>query len=480
MRQLSKICFAAMSLLVVSQVNAEIFPVYQDTYSSGGYVTKGTGAAASLLVGPTQTAFVEFSLTNLSFTAGEVTGARLIFFLENVPVAGSLNIQANTSAFSEIPDVRTAAPSVSSNIISTVAVEPSSRHTFVVVDVTAQVQQWLNGGTNYGFAIVSTNGARAVLGAKEGPAAGYPALLEIDSAVATPTNATFAGTVTASNFVGAGTGLTGLSASQLTNGTLPASQLPTNVALLNGNATFTGSVTASNFIGKGAGLTSLNATQLTNGPLAASLLPSNVALLNASQVFTAQNAFLSNVSIATSNFDRPLTVEGVHSNGEWISLQASNATVWHLNNISNGLNFAQTGIADFRLFLSTNGNVGINTNSPASPLTVNGAVQFGSGGGIYAAGGSEALRIVRGTVSSIGGIVAGIGFTVPSHPNPGAYTIAFNTPFSAPPSISVTGVESPALAGASITTSNFNVQIVAFPNGSGINGDFNFIAIGPQ
>jgi hypothetical protein len=89
---------------------------------------------------------------------------------------------------------------------------------------------------------------------------------------------------------------------------------------------------------------------------------------------TATNQFLirasGGVGIGTSSPNRPLSINA-STNGDWLSLMDNvGVTRWHLNNSGGGLNFAQTGIADNRLFLNTNGYVGIGTAIPAHPLTV--------------------------------------------------------------------------------------------------------------
>jgi hypothetical protein len=53
---------------------------------------------------------------------------------------------------------------------------------FVIVDVTAQVKSWLETpASDFGIAIKSDATARVLVSAKEGPAAGYPAELEIEA-----------------------------------------------------------------------------------------------------------------------------------------------------------------------------------------------------------------------------------------------------------------------------------------------------------
>jgi len=130
------------------------------------------------------------------------------------------------------------------------------------------------------------------------------------------------------------------------------------------------SVDNGTYLGNGGGLTNLAAANLT-GTIGATQLPANVALLNASQTFTGQNQFTNFVGLGTTSPDRPLSIQGAGTVGEWISLKDTNgATKWHLNNTGGGLNFVQSYVADFRLFISTNGNVGIGTGTPSQLLVV--------------------------------------------------------------------------------------------------------------
>lgn len=51
---------------------------------------------------------------------------------------------------------------------------------------------------------------------------------------------------------------------------------------------------------------------------------------------------------------------------------------WHWNLLSGGLNFVESNVADYRLFLQNGGNVGVNTNTPSEQLDVNGSARFRS------------------------------------------------------------------------------------------------------
>ena len=93
-------------------------------------------------------------------------------------------------------------------------------------------------------------------------------------------------------------------------GTLPDSRLSNNIPLRGANQTFSGSNTFTGpnffnnsnntFLGNGTGLTGLNASNIASGTVADARLSSNVAFRNANQTFTGANTF----SALTSFNDR--------------------------------------------------------------------------------------------------------------------------------------------------------------------------------
>ncbi len=71
-----------------------------------------------------------------------------------------------------------------------------------------------------------------------------------------------------------------------------------------------------------------------------------------------------------------LSIRGRGAQSEWIVLAGTNAVNrWHINGKSNGVNIAETGVADARIFIRPGGNVGIGTDNPAERLQVVGTVQ---------------------------------------------------------------------------------------------------------
>lgn len=83
--------------------------------------------------------------------------------------------------------------------------------------------------------------------------------------------------------------------------------------------------------------------------------------------------------IGTNDVDRPLTIQGTTSASELISFKdLTSGTRWHINmpNSNGDLNFAETGVADNRLYLKEGGNVGIGTSNPTVRFEVSGDIKY--------------------------------------------------------------------------------------------------------
>ena len=73
----------------------------------------------------------------------------------------------------------------------------------------------------------------------------------------------------------------------------------------------------------------------------------------------------------------PLVIKA--NGGDVLAFEDSSGTPkWHWNLLSNGLNFVESTVADYRLFLKAGGDVGINTNAPTERLDVNGSARIRS------------------------------------------------------------------------------------------------------
>jgi len=117
-------------------------------------------------------------------------------------------------------------------------------------------------------------------------------------------NATYAGIVTASSFVGSGDNIATINASNISSGTLNTARLPSNINV-------TGTITGYNFSGFGTDISGINATNISSGTLSNSRLPSNInvggivtasSFVGSGDNITAINA--SNISSGTLNTAR--------------------------------------------------------------------------------------------------------------------------------------------------------------------------------
>lgn len=129
-----------------------------------------------------------------------------------------------------------------------------------------------------------------------------------------------------------------------------------------------------------------------------------------------------NVGIGTTSPDFNLTINGI------TGIQSSGTTKYHFSYYSGGLNFAQTGIADYRLFIQDGGNVGIGTSSPAYKLDVAGTISNNSSQNIiYSSYNAVAALFQRvgtyGSVIQIGRWGVSNSVTI-DYPNDGTFAIS--------------------------------------------------------
>ena len=91
---------------------------------------------------------------------------------------------------------------------------------------------------------------------------------------------------------------------------------------------------------------------------------------------TGNNQFLiraaGGVGIGTTSPGKTLTVNGS------IGIQQSGTQKYHIDYYNGGLNFAESGVADYRLFIQDGGEVGIGTSGPTEKLDVNGTARLRS------------------------------------------------------------------------------------------------------
>lgn len=183
---------------------------------------------------------------------------------------------------------------------------------------------------------------------------------------------------------------------------------------------------ANRLAGDGAGLTGLNASELRLGTVPDSELSSNVARLDASQTFTGANVF------KNANFADGSGAQGAGGNPHVGGYTANgDPKLIHFGDRQpNGLGYVYLGenglddTLEFRAsrFFFNLGNVGIGTSNPAAALEVGGAVKAGS-----FAGNASGLTNLSAASLASGTTVGTVTFNPPSGPpfavgNPGLVT----------------------------------------------------------
>lgn len=153
--------------------------------------------------------------------------------------------------------------------------------------------------------IATTSTAGYVIGTTGAPSA---ITVANTGAVVLASTLTSPNTIQAATFIGSGSGLTTLSATQLTTGTVPNAAISGSYTGF-ANATGSGTATFANLVGAGAGITALNATQLTSGIVPDGRLSGNYTTLGA--LLPAVN----NTSDLGSSSFRWATIYGTTFNG---------------------------------------------------------------------------------------------------------------------------------------------------------------------
>ncbi len=187
-----------------------------------------------------------------------------------------------------------------------------------------------------------------------------------------------AGIVTSYSFSGFGTDITGINATNISNGTLNNSRLPSSINL-------TGIITGYSFSGFGTDITGINATNISNGTLNNSRLPTN---LNISGIITANSGVVTSLTVGFASITN-LYVSGVTTSlqgfvGNLVGIASTALSLSGSPNITvtniNSTNINNTGvITSSNLHIGTNGvnftalssgKVGIGTTNPTSDLQI--------------------------------------------------------------------------------------------------------------
>ena len=162
-------------------VTAQMVPLSQDTYVVPGSAVNYGAAAALNVGGANAEALVQFDLSALpaNVTSANVAKATLSLFVSRIGVPGSINISVANGAWSESSVNGTNGPVAAASVASGISVPAID--TYLYVDATSAVQNWISHATNNnGFIITPVGGSVSVsFESKESTATSHPATLTV-------------------------------------------------------------------------------------------------------------------------------------------------------------------------------------------------------------------------------------------------------------------------------------------------------------
>ena len=206
------VLFSVCAFACAASLSAQMAPLTDDAYVDSNASAANFGALPFVRVGPTTQGLLLFDLTKLppGTTASQVNVATLRLFVDKVNVAGTFDLYSANGAWTE-STVTSGSGIAGSSAIQT-GVTVGIANAYLTLDVTAQVQAWLNGATNNGFIVMQDSGDW-YFDSKENTETSHPATLEINLAgpagSAGVTGSTGAIGVTGATGVTGSTGATG-------------------------------------------------------------------------------------------------------------------------------------------------------------------------------------------------------------------------------------------------------------------------------
>ncbi|MGD0136307.1 MAG: DNRLRE domain-containing protein, partial [Bryobacteraceae bacterium] len=169
-------------LLVATVAHAQLTPS-GDAYTNTADPTTNYGAATTLDVkSASETAYIQFNLSSIPSgdTGADITQATLKLYVNAVTKAGSFNVDYVNGTWSEGTIDANNAPALGSTIAASVPLTTADKNQYILIDVTAAVQAWLNGSqANDGIALVGNSPLNASLDSKENTTTSHSAELDI-------------------------------------------------------------------------------------------------------------------------------------------------------------------------------------------------------------------------------------------------------------------------------------------------------------
>lgn len=183
--RLSRRAAALMLLLFTATVTyAQITPS-DDAYTNSAAPKTNHGDAATLnLKSAIETSYIRFDLTAVpaGYTGASVAKATLKLYVNSVTTGGSFNVDLVSGTWSETTIDYNNEPALGTTIASSVPLTMASEGTYVEIDITPAVADWLNGAqANDGIALVANSPLVANFDSKENTTTSHPPEIDIVS-----------------------------------------------------------------------------------------------------------------------------------------------------------------------------------------------------------------------------------------------------------------------------------------------------------
>ena len=213
-------------------------------------------------------------------------------------------------------------------------------------------------------------------------------------------NATYAGIVTASSFIGSGNNITTINASNISSGTLSNSRLPSNINL-------SGIITGYSFSGFGTDISGINASNISSGTLNNARLPSNISVGTVTATTFTGN-LTGTATTATSLSGNPnIAVTNINANG---IITATTLGVSGLTTTTNLVAQTSIGIGtnnpigNFQIRNATAASILVTSDTQSALISIgrsnslessNGVLRFGNTSGLFPYSDQNSLDILN-------------------------------------------------------------------------------------
>jgi hypothetical protein len=270
-----------------TSASAQVTPS-ADAYTNSADPTTNFGPSPLLdVVGASQISYIQFNLASIP-AGSSVTDATLKLYVNAVGTAGSFNVDYVNGTWSENTITFDLAPALGNTIASSVPVTAADKNQYILINVTAAVQAWLDGSqSNDGIALVANSKFSASFDSKENTGTSHPAELDI---VFTSGAGTITGVTTATGSGLSGGGTTGTLSLSLTNGCSSTQILQWNGSGWVCSSAGTGTITD---VTAGTGLTGGGAS----GKVTLNVNTASVPLLTSANSFTQSQSIVGNLNL---------------------------------------------------------------------------------------------------------------------------------------------------------------------------------------